>query len=112
MAPLLLTPAAQAQDQLPTSVEEQAEFDFTPLGLNDLTLAQADQPEPGTDNVPVTVTEGESTAKEEGSLAKAAQNPIASMSSLPIQWNSTPSTRAPNLPIPLVSQRRSSQLSF
>lgn len=104
VAPLLLAPAAQAQDQSPIAVEEQAAFDFTPLGLKDLTLAQAQQPEPGTDNVPVTVTEGESKAKEEGSLAKAAQNPIASMSSLPIQWNSTPSTQwAPNLPIPLTS---------
>ena len=101
MAPLLLAPAAQAQDQLPPSVEDQAAFDFTPLGLNDLTLAQADQPEPGTDNVPVTVTEGESKATEEGNLAKAAQNPIASMISLPIQWNATPSTQwAPRLPIP------------
>ena len=84
MAPLLLTPAAQAQDQLPTSVEEQAAFDFTPLGLNDLTLAQADQPEPGTDNVPVTVTEGESKAKEdalqdyESSIASLGVNSEAS----------------------------------
>ena len=76
------------------------DFDYTPLGLEDLTLAQAD-PQPGTENEPVTVTPDESLAKEEGSLAKAAQNPIASMSSLPIQWNSTPSTQwAPRLPIP------------
>lgn len=104
LTPLLLAPAAQAQNKFPTSVEEQAAFDFTPLGLNDLTVAQAEQPEPGTDNVPVTVTEGESKAKEEGSLAKSAQNPIASLISLPIQWNSTPSTQwAPNLPIPRTS---------
>ena len=76
------------------------DFDFSPLGLEDLTLAQA-EPQPGTGNAPVTVTADETLAEEEGALAKAAQNPIASMSSLPIQWNATPSTQwGPRLAIP------------
>ena len=49
----------------------------------------------------MTVTADETLAEEEGALAKAAQNPIASMSSLPIQWNATPSTQwGPRLAIP------------
>ena len=101
LAPLLLSPAAKADTTVAVdSLQGASSFAFAPLGLKDLEVAQA-APEPGTDNVPVMVTEGESKAQEEGSLAKAAQNPIASMSSLPIQWNATPSTQwAPRLPIP------------
>ena len=88
--PLVFAAPGQAND----------DFDFSPLGLEDLTLAQA-EPEPGPGNDPVAVTADETLAEEEGALAKAAQNPIASMSSLPIQWNATPSTQwAPRLPIP------------
>ena len=92
---------AQVSDQ--PLVADPADFDFTPLLLTEATIAQSgsDQPQPVTGNEPVSVTPGESKAKEEGSLAKAAQNPIASLISLPIQWNSTPSTQwAPNVTIP------------
>ena len=92
---------AQVSDQ--PLVADPADFDFTPLLWTEATIAQSgsDQPQPVTGNEPVSVTTGESKAKEEGSLAKAAQNPIASLISLPIQWNSTPSTQwAPNVTIP------------
>ena len=92
---------AQVSDQ--PLVADPADFDFTPLLLTEATIAQSgsDQPQPVTGNEPVSVTPGESKAKEEGSLAKAAQNPIASLISLPIQWNSTPSTQwAPNVTVP------------
>ena len=95
------TARAQVPDQ--PLVADPAGFDFTPLHLAETTIAQngADQSQSGTGNEPVSVTPGESKAKEEGSLAKAAQNPIASLISLPIQWNSTPSTQwAPNVTIP------------
>ena len=92
---------AQVSDQ--PLVADPADFDFTPLLWTEATIAQSgsDRPQPVTGNEPVSVTPGESKAKEEGSLAKAAQNPIASLISLPIQWNSTPSTQwAPNGTIP------------
>ena len=104
VVPLVFSPAACAdQGDAAALHPASARFAFPPISLEELQLAQAEQ-EPGTGNAPVEVTEGESKAQEQGSLAKAAQNPIASMSSLPIQWNATPSTQwAPNLPIPLTN---------
>ena len=103
VAALLLPSSVAAHDQVQTLVANPADFDFTPLELAELKLAQepdAEQP-PGTGNQPVTVSSDESKEQEEGSLAKAAQNPIASLISLPIQWNSTPNTQwAPNVSIP------------
>ena len=103
VAALLVPSSVAAQDQVQTLVANSADFDFTPLELAELKLAQepdAEQP-PGTGNQPVTVSSDESKEQEEGSLAKAAQNPIASLISLPIQWNSTPNTQwAPNVSIP------------
>jgi len=65
LAPLLLSPAAKADTTVAVdSLRDANSFAFAPLGLKDLQVAQA-SPEPGTDNVPVTVTEGESKAKEE-----------------------------------------------
>ena len=96
---LLLPSAVEARDQPELTVNETVSFDFTPLVLSELEIAQAGSgsQEPGTDNQPVTVSPGESASVEDESLAKAAQNPIASLISLPIQWNSTPSTQwAPN----------------
>ena len=103
LAALLVPTSVAAQDQTQTLVANPADFDFTPLELTELKLAQAPDAEqpPGTGNQPVTVSSDESKAQEEGSLAKAAQNPIASLISLPIQWNSTPNTQwAPNVTIP------------
>ena len=97
---LLVPFAAGAQGQAETLVANPSDFDFTPLVLSQTELAQASsaQQPSGTDNQPVRVTADESKAEEEGSLAQAAQNPIASLISLPIQWNSTPNTQwAPNL---------------
>ena len=98
-AALLVPSVVEAQERSPFLVDQKVGFDFTPLVLSELEVAQAstnDQPV-GTDNQPVTVTPDEPVAAEEGSLAKAAQNPIASLISLPIQWNSTPNTQwAPN----------------
>ncbi len=77
------------------------EFDFSPVVVEPqqmIAQRQSQGSEPGSGNQPVTVTPGESLAEEEGSLAKAAQNPIASLISFPIQWNATPGTQwAPNL---------------
>ena len=96
-AALLVPSAVEAREPSEFLVDETVEFDFTPLVLGDFAQAQ----EPGTDNQPVTVTPGESASAEDASLAKAAQNPIASLISLPIQWNSTPSNQwAPNVEIP------------
>lgn len=103
VAALLVPSSVAAHDQVQTLVANPTDFDFTPLELAELKLAQepdAEQP-PGTGNQPVTVSSDESKEQEEGSLAKAAQNPIASLISLPIQWNSTPNTQwAPNVSIP------------
>jgi len=102
-AALLIPSTAEARDQSGFLVDEAVDFDFTPLVLSELEVAQAQSgsQEPGTDNQPVTVTPGESPAQEDADLAKAAQNPIASLISLPIQWNSTPGTQwAPNVEIP------------
>ena len=100
---LVVPCSVSAQEQALTLVANPAEFDFTPLELAELKLAEdpdSEQP-PGTGNQPVTVSPAESKTQEEGSLAKAAQNPIASLISLPIQWNSTPNTQwAPNVTIP------------
>ena len=102
-AALLIPSTAEARDQSGFLVDEAVDFDFTPLVLSELEVAQAQSgsQEPGTDNQPVTVTPGESPAQEDADLAKAAQNPIASLISLPIQWNSTPNSQwAPNVAIP------------
>ena len=97
-AALLLPSAVEAREPSEFLVDENVEFDFTPLVLGDFAQAPASSQEPGTDNQPVTVTPGESVSAEDASLAKAAQNPIASLISLPIQWNSTPSSQwAPNV---------------
>ena len=99
-AALLVPTAVEAQEQSHFLIDEAVEFDFTPLVLSELEVAQAPSgsQEPGTDNQPVTVTPGESASAEDASLAKAAQNPIASLISLPIQWNSTPGSQwAPNV---------------
>ena len=71
-----------------------SDFDYTPL---------TPQPELAQASSAPTVSQGsgEPTAESSGAsqedLAKAAQNPIASMISIPIQWNATPGTQwAPN----------------
>ena len=100
-AALLVPSAVEAREPSEFLVDETVEFDFTPLVLADLAQASSGSQEPGTDNQPVTVTPGESASAEDASLAKAAQNPIASLISLPIQWNSTPNSQwAPNVEIP------------
>ena len=106
-ASLLAPSVAEAQDKAQFLVADPGDFDFTPLVHSEIAQASADDQPPGTDNQPVTVTPGESIAAEEGSLAKAAQNPIASLVSLPIQWNSTPNTQwAPNLLDPKAKQNQ------
>ena len=100
-AALLVPSAVEAREPSGFLLDEAVEFDFTPLVLGDFAQASAGSQEPGTDNQPVTVTPGESASAEDASLAKAAQNPIASLISLPIQWNSTPNSQwAPNVEIP------------
>ena len=83
----LIAPAAKAQSK----------FDF-----NDLTyspnLASVDRvaQAPSEQNTSAG-TAAESGGGDTEALAKAAQNPIASMVSIPIQWNATPGTQwAPN----------------
>ena len=70
----------------------ESNFDLSPLTFNPL-LAQA-QDDPGAAQG---VVAAESAGPSQEALAKAAQNPIASMISIPIQWNATPGTQwAPN----------------
>ena len=102
---LLLTSAASAEAHDKVLERNVVDFDFSPLLIEEQQLAQvADAGQiSGGGNDTVTVSPDESKSAEEGSLAKAAQNPIASLISLPIQWNATPSTQwAPRLPIPSV----------
>ena len=80
-----------------------SDFDHTPLTF-DQDLAQAVDASSES-----TIAQASGTSKTSGAaaaeasgpsqeaLAKAAQNPIASMISIPIQWNATPNTQwAPN----------------
>ena len=73
----------------------ESNFDLSPLTFNAL-LAQA-QEDPGVAGAGQGVVASESAGPSQEALAKAAQNPIASMISIPIQWNATPGTQwAPN----------------
>tara|TARA_B100000073_G_scaffold245264_1_gene205810 strand:+ start:801 stop:1757 length:957 start_codon:yes stop_codon:yes gene_type:complete len=95
---LQIPSAVEAQEPSELVIDEAVEFDFNSLVFGELAEIPSDPQETGTDIQPVTVTPGESASAEDGSLAKAAQNPIASLISLPIQWNSTPSSQwAPNV---------------
>ena len=84
---------ALAQPQNGSEPSEQR-FDFTPLQPQ-IELAQA-----STSEAEIANETGDAPASEadnQAALAKAAQNPIASMISIPIQWNATPGTQwAPN----------------
>ena len=71
-AALLVSSPVEAQEQSKFLVDENVEFDFTPLVVGDLAQAASGSQEPGTDNQPVTVTPGESASAEDASLAKAA----------------------------------------
>ena len=73
---------------------ERSGFDYSPLVFQE-EIAQA-QPIVSKDQ-PHGVAADEATGPDQAALAKAAQNPIASMISIPIQWNATPGTQwAPN----------------
>ena len=73
---------------------ERSGFDYSPLVFQE-EIAQA-QPIVSKDQ-PHSVAADEATGPDQAALAKAAQNPIASMISIPIQWNATPGTQwAPN----------------
>ena len=73
---------------------ERSGFDYSPLVFQE-EIAQA-QPIVSKDQ-PHGVAADEATGPDQEALAKAAQNPIASMISIPIQWNATPGTQwAPN----------------
>ena len=73
---------------------ERSGFDYSPLVFQK-EIAQA-QPIVSKDQ-PHSVAADEATGPDQAALAKAAQNPIASMISIPIQWNATPGTQwAPN----------------
>lgn len=91
-APWLVSSAVEANELNVVAADRPASFDFSPLNLDDQQLAQAERV---TGDVLAEASPSEAQPQETGSLAKAAQNPIASMSSLPIQWNSTPSTAFP-----------------
>ena len=73
---------------------ERSGFDYSPLVFQE-EISQA-QPIVSKDQ-PHSVAADEATGPDQAALAKAAQNPIASMISIPIQWNATPGTQwAPN----------------
>ena len=73
---------------------ERPDFDYSPLMFQQ-EIAQAKQIV-SKDQAP-SVAKDMSTGPDQAALAKAAQNPIASMISIPIQWNATPGTQwAPN----------------
>lgn len=79
------------------------DFDYSALTF-DQDLAQALEPSPETTLAQASdasqapgVAAAEAAGPSQEALAKAAQNPIASMISIPIQWNATPNTQwAPN----------------
>ena len=75
---------------------ESGGFDYSPLtGPEQGEIAQA-QLIASEDKAPGVVA-AEAAGPDQAALAKAAQNPIASMISIPIQWNATPGTQwAPN----------------
>ena len=69
-------------------------FNYSPLTAQD-EIAQAQQIA-SEDKAPGVVA-AEAAGPDQAALAKAAQNPIASMISIPFQWNATPGTQwAPN----------------
>ena len=72
------------------------QFDFTPLTKrHDSKIAQAQQTAAEEKSANVGAAEG--AGPDQAALARAAQNPIASMISIPFQWNATPNTQwAPN----------------
>ena len=94
LASLLIASGNGVRAEKPFAASE-SNFDLSPLTFNGL-LAQA------TDGSDVAQTDPSVVAAElagpsQEALAKAAQNPIASMISIPIQWNATPGTQwAPN----------------
>jgi hypothetical protein len=94
LASLLAATCSGVRAEEPFAASE-SNFDLSPLTFNGL-LAQA------TDGSDVAQTDPSVVAAElagpsQEALAKAAQNPIASMISIPIQWNATPGTQwAPN----------------
>ena len=85
--------SATAQEVNETKAE-QTSFDYSTLTVQD-EIAQT-QPIASEEKAPVVVA-AEAVGPDQASLAKAAQNPIASMISIPFQWNATPGTQwAPN----------------
>ena len=71
-----------------------ARFDDSPLTAQ-VEIAQAQQV--AVEKKAPGVVAAEAAGPDQAALAKAAQNPIASMISIPFQWNATPGTQwAPN----------------
>lgn len=76
------------------SITAGSDFDTSPL-IPQPALAQA--PATPSESTDPSGGAAETSGPSQEALAKAAQNPIASMISIPIQWNATPGTQwAPN----------------
>ena len=72
-----------------SEVKAQSRFDYSPLTETEQDeIAQAQQI--ASEDKSPGVVAAEAAGPDQAALAKAAQNPIASMISIPFQWNATP----------------------
>jgi len=87
------------------SPADSAEFDWRPLTLAEAIPPPRAAPAPNPDAQPV--LQEEAREGETEALAKEAQNPVANLISLPVQWNATPSTQwAPRVVDPAAEANR------
>ena len=97
----LAAPAMAAEQATPPAA--MPSFDWRPIVLAEATPPATPAPDP--DAQPVLQEEAREGNTE--ALAKEAQNPVANLISLPVQWNATPSTRwAPRVLDPAAEANR------
>jgi hypothetical protein len=89
IAMLSATPALAAA-QVPSPADS-ADFDWRPLTLAEAIPPPSPAAAPNPDAQPV--LQEEAREGNTGALAKEAQNPVANLISLPIQWNASPSSQ-------------------
>ena len=90
LASLLAATCSGVRAEEPFAASE-SNFDLSPLTFNAL-LAQATEGSDVAQTDP-SVVAAELAGPSQEALAKAAQNPIASMISIPIQWNAASGTQ-------------------
>jgi len=101
---MLSAAPALAAAQVPSSADS-ADFDWRPLTLAEAIPPRSTAPAPNPNAQPVLQEEAREGNTE--ALAKEAQNPVANLISLPVQWNATPSTQwAPRVVDPAAEANR------